>query len=62
LNYGDFHYVLSTRVAGQASADELMKLQVSLTNTIGELLSQYLEVEVMVTIETQHLLARYRCG
>ena len=60
INYADFQYVLTTRVAGQACADQLMKFQVPLTDTIGALLSHYLGVEVMVTIETQQLLARYR--
>jgi hypothetical protein len=33
-----------------------------LTDTIEALLSHYLELEVMVTVETQQLLARYRFG
>jgi hypothetical protein len=60
LNYADFPYVVSTRVAGQACSDQLLKLQVPLTDVIGVLLSHYLQIEVMVTLETQELLARYK--
>lgn len=62
LNYSDFQYVLSTRVAGQVCADQLLKVQVPLTDVIGVLLSHYLQVEVMVTVEAQRLLARYKSG
>lgn len=59
LNFGDFQYVLSTRVAGHAGALRLMELQLPLTDTIGVLLCNHLGVEVMVTIEVQKLHARY---
>ena len=62
LNYSDFQYVLSTRVAGQVCADQLLKVQVPLTDVIGVLLSHYLQFEVMVTVEAQRLLARYKSG
>lgn len=60
LDYSDFQYVLSTRIAGQVCADELLKVQVQLADVIGALLSRYLQVEVMVTVETEQLLARYK--
>jgi hypothetical protein len=59
MNFADFQYVLSTRVAGHAYADRLLKLQLPLTDAIGLLLSTHLGVEVMVTIEVQELHARY---
>jgi hypothetical protein len=59
LNFADFQYVLSTRVAGHACAQRLLELQLPLTDTIGVLLSNHLGVEAMVTIEVQDLHARY---
>lgn len=59
MNFSDFQYVLSTRVAGQACAQQLLDLQVPLTSSIGALVSTHLDVEVMVTIEVQELYARY---
>ena len=59
LNFADFQYVLSTRVAGHVCAQRLMEVQLPLTDTVGLLLCHYLSVEVMVTIETQELHARY---
>ena len=59
MNFGDFQYVFSTRVAGHACAHRLLKLQLPLTDTIGLLVSNHLGVEVMVTIEIQELHARY---
>ena len=60
MNFSDFQYVLSTRVAGQVCAQQLSDLQVPLTNSIGALVSKHLGVEVMVTIEVQELYARYQ--
>lgn len=59
INFADFQYVLSTRVAGHACAKRLLELQLPLTDTIGLLLSNQLRAEVMVTIEVQELYARY---
>ncbi|SRR5713226_8325076 len=59
LNFSDFQYVFSTRVAGHACANRLREIQVPLTDTIGLLLCNYLGVEVMVTVEDQELHARY---
>lgn len=59
MNFADFQFVLSTRVAGHAYADRLLKLQLPLTDAIGLLLSNHLGAEVMVTIEVQELHARY---
>jgi hypothetical protein len=59
MNFADFQYVLSTRVAGQTCAQRLLQLQLPLTDTIAVLLSDHLGVEVMVTIELQELHARY---
>ncbi len=59
MNFADFQYVLSTRVAGHACAQRLLALQLPLTNTMGVLLSNHLGVEVMVTVEVQELHARY---
>lgn len=59
MNFSDFQYVLSTRVGGQACAQQLLDLQVPLTSSIGALVSNHLGVEVMVTIEVQELYARY---
>ncbi len=59
LNFSDFQYVFSTRVAGHACAKRLLEIQVLLTDTIGLLLCNYLGVEVMVTVEVQGLHARY---
>lgn len=62
MNFSDFQYVLSTRVAGHACVPQLLDLQVPLTRSIGALVSNHLGVEVMVTIEVQELYARYdRC-
>lgn len=60
MNFADFQYVLSTRVAGHACASRLLELQLPLTDAAGFLLSNYLGAEVMVTIEVQELHARYR--
>lgn len=60
LNFSDYQYVLSTRVAAHACAERLRELQVPLTDVIGLLLNHHLGVEVMVTIEAQTLLARYQ--
>ena len=61
LNFSDFQYVLSTRVAGgHACAPRLLELQVPMSDTIGLLLCYYLGVEVMVTVEVQELHARYK--
>src|ERR1041384_5745207 len=59
MNFSDFQYFLGTRIAGQACANELLKLQVPLTNTIGLLLCSHLSTEVMVTVEVQELHARH---
>src|SRR5205807_8946026 len=59
LNFSDFQYVLSTRLAGHAWAKRLLEIQVPLTDTIGLLLCNYLGVEVMITVEVQELHARY---
>lgn len=59
MNFADFQYVFSTRVAGQICASRLLELQLPLTDTIGLLLSNHLGAEVMVTIEVQELHARY---
>jgi hypothetical protein len=59
LNFSDFQYVLSTRVAGHACGTRLLELQVPLTDTIGLLLCYYLGVEVMVTVDAQELHSRY---
>ena len=59
LNFSDFQYVLGTRVAGHACGKRLLELQVPLTDTIGLLLSNYIGVEVMITVEAQKLFARY---
>jgi|ERR1041384_477515 hypothetical protein len=59
MNFSDFQYFLGTRIAGQACANELLKLQVPLTNTIGLLLCSHLGTEVMVTVEVQELHARH---
>jgi hypothetical protein len=60
LNFSDFQYVLSTRIAGHACAPRLLELQVPVTDTIGLLLCYHLGVEVMVTIEVQELYSRYK--
>jgi len=60
LNYSDFQYVLGTRVAGHACAQRLLEMQAPLTDLIGALLSHHLNVEVMVTVDVQELLARYQ--
>jgi hypothetical protein len=60
MNFADYEYVLSTRVAGHACGQRLLELQLPLTDTIGVLLSNYLGAEVMVTVEVQELHARYR--
>src|SRR6266550_4724041 len=57
MNFSDFQYVLGTRVAGHVCAEQLRKLQLPLTDTIGILLCNHLGVEVMVTIEVQELHA-----
>ena len=59
LNFSDFQYVFSTRVAGHPCAERLLEIQVPLTDTIGLLFCHYLGVEVMVTVEVQELHARY---
>lgn len=59
MNFSDFQYVLSTRIGGQACVEQLLDLQVPLTNSIGAIVSSHLGVEVMVTIEVQELYARY---
>src|SRR5436190_66569 len=41
LNFSDFQYVFSTRVAGHACAKRLLEIQVPLTDTIGLLLCHY---------------------
>lgn len=60
LNFSDFQYVLSTRVAGHACAPRLLELQVPLSDTIGLLLCYYLGIEVMMTVEVQELYTRYK--
>lgn len=60
LNFSDFQYVLSTRVASHVCSERLLQLQVPLTDTIGVLLCEHLGVEVMVTVEVQELHSRYR--
>lgn len=59
LNFSDFQYFLGTRIAGHVCAQRLLEVQLQLTDTIGVLLSYYLGVEVMVTVEVQELHARY---
>lgn len=59
MNFSDFQYFLATRVAGHICAQQLLELQLPLTDTIGLLLSHYLGAEVMVTIEAQELHAGY---
>jgi len=59
MNFSEFQYVLSTRVSGQSCAEQLLDLQIPLTNSMGALVSNHLGVEVMVTIEVQELYARY---
>lgn len=59
LNFSDFQYVLSTRVGGHPCADRLREIQLPMADLIGFLLSHYLAVEVMVTVDVQYLLARY---
>jgi hypothetical protein len=59
MNFGDFQYVFSTRIAGHAYAHRLLELQLPLTDTIGLLLFNHLQAEVMVTIAVQELHARY---
>ena len=60
INFADYQYVLSTRVAGHACGQRLLALQLPLTDTIGVLISNYLGVEVMVTVDVQQVHARYR--
>lgn len=59
INFADFQYIFSLRVAGHACAQRLLEMQLPFTDTIGVLLCNHLGVEVMVTIEVQELHSRY---
>jgi hypothetical protein len=60
LNFEDFPYLLGIRVAGQLCAGRLREQLSPVTDMTGELLSCYLSVETMVTVDVQELKARYR--